>query len=712
MDLQAAQVALKNTFGYDEFRPLQAEIITSILEGHDTLVLMPTGGGKSMCFQIPAIIQNGMCVVISPLIALMHDQVESLKSNGVQAAYLNSSQTFSEQQALIEEIMVANIKLLYVSPEKLLSQEFQSIISRVKVSLFAIDEAHCISSWGHDFRPEYTQLKLLKQNFPDTPVVALTATADKATREDIVSQLGMRNPNRFVASFDRPNLSLTVRPANKRVAAIIDFVRLRPNQSGIIYCLSRKSTEDVAAKLRAQGMQAEHYHAGMDAAKRHKVQEAFIHDRVPIICATIAFGMGIDKSNVRWVIHYNLPKNLEGYYQEIGRAGRDGLPSDTLLFYSYGDVFQLRKFAEDSGQSELMIAKLERMQQYAQAQVCRRRVLLGYFGDHPEKDCGNCDVCQDPPQRFDGTVIAQKALSAVYRLREQVGMGMLIDVLRGSAKKEITEKGYHQIKTYGAGADMNIAGWQSAILQLLDQGLLEIAYQDGHSLKLTAQSRSVLFDGKPVQMVRAQDSPQPVAAAKRIKPKSQKELFQEALFESLRKLRRKLAEEEGRPPYLVFNDASLEDMARKIPTSEPEMRSVSGVGESKWQTYGSVFIDHILGFIQKQSQTGDGPKLPTGTTHLVTYQYYREGKSVDEISQARQIGEGTVIGHLAKLYDEGYPVKVKDLILAEEIAEIQRAKAELGELQTLKPYYEFLEGTISYGKIKLGLILDQQASKA
>ncbi|MEM9987328.1 MAG: DNA helicase RecQ, partial [Bacteroidota bacterium] len=457
------------------FRPYQEDIIQTLLSGQDALVLMPTGGGKSMCYQLPALIRTGMAVVVSPLIALMRDQVTALQANGISAAYLNSSQSSSEQNSVVEQALLSELKLLYVSPEKALSPDFFNLIKRVKISLFAIDEAHCISAWGHDFRPEYTQLGHLRGQFPDAPFVALTATADKPTRRDIIEQLNLSSPKEFVASFDRPNLSLEVRPGQRKFEAALAFVQERITQSGIIYCLTRKTTEQVAAKLQAKGLKAAAYHAGMDVASRTRIQDEFINDEVHVVCATIAFGMGIDKSNVRWVIHYNLPKNLENYYQEIGRAGRDGLPSDTLLFFSYGDLIQHRYFIEESNQAELLEAKLQRMEQYATAQICRRRVLLSYFGESVQSDCGNCDVCQNPPQRFDATVLAQKALSALVRLREKVGMSMLIDVLRGSNKKELKEKGYHQIKTYGAGADMSVGEWQHCLLQLLQMGYLEIA---------------------------------------------------------------------------------------------------------------------------------------------------------------------------------------------------------------------------------------------
>jgi ATP-dependent DNA helicase RecQ len=594
MTLVAAQEALKTYFGYEAFRPMQAEVIDHLLQGGDALVLMPTGGGKSMCFQLPAIIMPGMTVVISPLIALMRDQVAALQANGVAAAFLNSAQNGQEQAEVIERALIADLKLLYVSPEKALSSDFYNIIARTKVNLFAIDEAHCISAWGHDFRPEYTQLAHLRDRFGEVPFVALTATADKPTRRDIIQQLRLRSPRQFVSSFDRPNLSLTVLPGQKKLATILDFLRLRPNQSGIIYCLTRKATEELAAKLQARGIDAGAYHAGLAPDLRTRIQDDFINDSTQIVCATIAFGMGIDKSNVRWVIHYHLPKNLENYYQEIGRAGRDGLPSDTLLFYSYGDVIQHKYFIDESAQKELLEAKLERMQQYASAKICRRRILLSYFGEEVHEDCGNCDVCQNPPARFDGTVVAQKALSAIYRLKGAVGMTTLIDVLRGSNKRDLREKGYHQIKTYGAGADMNLGQWQHVLLQMLQLGLMEIAYHEGHTLKLTNAARAVLFEGAKVELVRP-ERPKPVVT----QPEAKREWLtdeESALFEHLRELRLRLARESNVPPYVVFSDATLRGMAQQRPGTETAMKAVSGVGARKWERYGEAFVEAIRTF--------------------------------------------------------------------------------------------------------------------
>ncbi|MEM6345835.1 MAG: DNA helicase RecQ [Bacteroidota bacterium] len=711
MEMQAAKDALKKYFGYDEFRPLQDEIIASVLAGQDGLVLMPTGGGKSICYQIPAIVLSGMCVVVSPLISLMKDQVEGLRANGIRAAFINSAQTYKQQQEVIEDALMADIKLLYVSPEKMVSTDFMNILSSVKISLFAIDEAHCISSWGHDFRPEYTKLSFLKRRFPQVPVIALTATADKLTRRDIVHQLGLPTPRQFIASFDRPNLSLNVLPGQQRFQVIRNFINLRPNQSGIIYCLSRKETEKLSEKLNNAGINAAYYHAGMGPKYRAKIQEDFIKDETPIICATIAFGMGIDKSNVRWVIHYNLPKNIEGYYQEIGRGGRDGLPSETLLFYSYADVMRLRQFAEESGQPKIQLAKLDRMQQYAEAAICRRKILLSYFGEHLSESCGNCDVCENPPKQFDGTVLAQKALSAVARAKETIGISLLIDVLRGSARKEIFERKLHEVKTYGAGSDMAQAQWQEIILQLLHLGLLEIAYDQGNVLRLTQASWDVLKGQREIQMVHFQTySERNKARKEKARPQSKKEAFQEALFQNLRDLRSRIAKQFDMAPYLIFTDKTLKAMAEQSPTTQAAMLSIEGVGEAKNKQYGKAFRQRILKFIFEETQSGQFGFKPTGSTYLQTYYMYQQGDSPDEIAQARKISARTVYTHLARLLEEGYELNISTLLNRQELAQVGEAYTRLGKIAELKPYYEFLGGQLEYEKIRIGLAYwtDQQ----
>ena len=467
---------LRNYYGYDFFRPNQEAIIREVMQGNDCLVLMPTGGGKSICYQIPALALPGTAVVVSPLISLMHDQVETLKANGIAAAELNSNNDSTDEMIIRRRCMSGDLKLIYVSPEKLIS-EIPFLFSNIKISLFAIDEAHCISQWGHDFRPEYSQLGTIREHFAHVPIIALTATADKITRQDIVKQLHL-NGKTFVSSFDRPNLSLSVRRGGtkqEKLHYIYRFINARPGDAGIIYCLSRKNTEMVAMELKKKGINAAAYHAGLSTEERASVQERFKMDQVQVVCATIAFGMGIDKGNVRWVIHYNLPKSIESFYQEIGRAGRDGAPADTVLFYSMADVIQLRSFAEESGQKEVNMEKLKRMQEYAESRVCRRRILLNYFGEEATHDCGHCDVCAHPPQTFDGTVLVQKALSAVVRAGEKIHIGTCIDILRGTHSPAVVKNHYDALKTFGAGRDHLAHDWQDYLLQMLQMGFFEVA---------------------------------------------------------------------------------------------------------------------------------------------------------------------------------------------------------------------------------------------
>lgn len=692
---------LKENFGFEKFRPNQEEIINCILSGRDTLAIMPTGGGKSICFQLPALVLPGTTIVISPLIALMKDQVDSLKANGIKACFINSSQSSDEQQFYINALQNNEFKLVYIAPESL--SYLDNAFNKLTISLIAIDEAHCISAWGHDFRPAYTNLGYLKNRFPSTPILALTATADKATRTDISEQLNLVNPNTFVASFDRANLSLEVRPALDRVKQIIDFIDTKPNESGIVYCLSRKTTEELAEKLQKIGIKASAYHAGLDNRTRSTVQDAFINDECQVVCATIAFGMGIDKSNVRWVIHYNLPKNIEGYYQEIGRAGRDGLPSETILFESYGDMIQLQKFASDGSNAEVQLAKLKRMKQYADALSCRRKILLSYFGELVTENCGNCDICKNPPAFFDGTIIAQKALSAIARLKESEPLAIIVDFLRGSKNASIFDKEYQHLKTYGIGIDISWYDWNQYIIQLINLGFCEIAFHQQNKIKLTPLAKKVLFEGEKVQLTTVQKIDKTKAETKERSPKT----ATNSLFEILRKLRSEIAKEEEVPAYVIFNDATLRQLENQRPMSDSDFLAIDGVGKAKLEKYGDIFIKTIIDF--QKNKTVKAKK--ESSTYKETFELFQSGLSVDEIAIKRNLGVSTIASHLAKLFLDGHPIDLSSYLGPEEISQIREAKTKLENPNALKPYFEYFEEQMAYEKIRLGLAIIEKENQ-
>ena len=599
--------ALKKHFGYDQFRPLQREIIEDALAGRDAFVLMPTGGGKSLCFQLPALMRDGLTIVVSPLIALMKDQVDALQTSGIPATYLNSTLNREEAKARWRGLHRGEYRMLYVAPERLMLDTFLERALNWDIAQFAIDEAHCISEWGHDFRPEYRELKKLRKHLPDVPIMALTATATERVRADIIKELELRDPRAYVASFNRPNLTYRVIPKTAAYEQLLAFIRSRPNDSGIIYCASRKSTESLARHLNEDGISAKPYHAGLTTAERTKHQDAFLRDDVRVITATIAFGMGINKPNVRFVVHYDLPKNLESYYQETGRAGRDGLPSECVLLFSPGDVAKQLHFIDEKTEKEARIARaqLQQMVHYAETRECRRATLLEYFGEtYPAKrddvdgetplqvSCESCDNCLQPRETFDGTVHAQKFLSCVYRIHARhgfgFGLGHVVDVLRGADTEAIRQRGHNELSTYGIGGELKRAEWQAIGRELLRLGLVECAPGKFATLSLTPAGLEALRKRTSIVLTK-----QIEIAEKRARIKPGAIECDEVLFERLRALRRQLADERGVPAYIIFSDVSLREMARKYPTNSTEFRRIPGVGEQKLKDFGEAFMSAI-----------------------------------------------------------------------------------------------------------------------
>ncbi|HSK72304.1 MAG TPA: DNA helicase RecQ [Pyrinomonadaceae bacterium] len=717
MNITQAKEILKHQFGFDSFRMNQEAAIEAVLNKRDCVVLMPTGGGKSLCYQIPALMLDGLTVIISPLIALMKDQVDALRNNGIEAAFLNSTQTNREQVEVFQAIRTGRLKLLYVAPERLLQSgnQFIDFLKSVNVSLFAIDEAHCISSWGHDFRPEYIQLGALKRYFPEIPVIALTATADKLVRKDIVERLNIRNAEIFVSSFNRPNIHYRVEPKRNSYAQLLDYLEKRRDESGIIYCLSRNSVENLAEDLRDEGFDALPYHAGLDKETRDRHQELFLKDEVKIIVATIAFGMGIDKSNVRFVAHLDLPKNVESYYQETGRAGRDGLQSEALLFFSWADVKKLKDFAaveNNQQQTEIMLRKLTLMGAFGDLKTCRRKFLLNYFGEELAEDCGNCDNCRKEFERFDGTIIAQKALSAVYRTGQRFGVNYLIDFLRGSQSKKIWEE-HRWLKTFGVGADVSKQNWFDYFNDLIAQGYLAQADKDNYSIiVLTEKSWGVLRGEERVELIKVTEKEEKKDRKTSLLPETTHEYFKD-LFNHLRQVRTAFAREENVPPYVVFSDATLVEMATFLPQTEAEMRQISGVGDLKMEKYGADFLQVIKNYCgenglesridlktPKRERKNRTKKDASGNdTYSISYKLFRSGLSVAEIAREREMATSTIENHLVRFVSSG-EIELDELVPANKIEPIRNAIIKFSDSNAISPVKEFLGEGYSYMEIK------------
>jgi len=702
---------LKKYFGFSTFRPLQQEIISDALAGRDVFAVLPTGGGKSLCFQLPALVRPGLTVVISPLIALMKDQVDALQAAGVAATFLNSSLAAGESRSRLRGLHNGEFRLLYVAPERLMLSGFLEDLKKWNISLFAIDEAHCISEWGHDFRPEYRQLRTLRGLFPNVPMMALTATATTRVRDDIVAQLHLKDPARYVASFNRPNLIYRVAAKTGAYAQILSYVRSRPRESGIIYCQARKTAEDIARKLTEDGVTALPYHAGMENSDRSKNQEKFLRDEARVVCATIAFGMGINKPNVRFVIHHDLPKNIEGYYQETGRAGRDGLPGECLLLFSAGDRVRQMRFIDekpDPREKEIARAQLEQMIHYAEIGNCRREFLLGYFGEQFEQaPCAACDNCLAPRAAWDGTLSAQKFLSCVYRIREKsgfnVGIQHVVEVLRGADTDKVRKFGHEKLSTYNIGAEHSRAEWSAIGRELARLGLLHQNAEKFNVVELTDAGRAALKSRQKIMLTKA------VAAG----PAGHRVgdiACDEALFEKLRALRKRLADERSVPPYVIFADTTLRQMARLYPAGEPELSRISGIGEKKLREFGQIFLREIKTHLQTyprqifadDSFSAPAPSRGSLLTETVrdTLQFFRQGKTVSEIARSRGVKDGTIYGHLEQALLAGEKLNVNTLVPAAAQREIADAFARHGFL-SLGTIVESLAGKYGYGECRI-----------
>jgi len=723
---QSPEEILRRVFGYPSFRGAQREVIGRVVEGGDALVLMPTGGGKSLCYQIPALLRPGTGVVVSPLIALMQDQVDALRQLGLRAAFLNSSLSPAEQWEVEQTLLAGRLDLLYVAPERLLTERFQSLLDRVPVALFAIDEAHCVSQWGHDFRPEYIQLNRLHERWPAVPRIALTATADAPTRREILERLGLEAAAQFVSSFDRPNIRYRVVEKDQPRRQLMAFLRdEHPGDSGIVYCLSRRKVEETADFLRGQGLNALAYHAGMTAEQRRAHQAEFLRGEGVIVVATIAFGMGIDKPDVRFVAHLDLPKSLEAYYQETGRAGRDGLPADAWMTYGLGDLAMLRRFIEDSDAEErfkrVELHKLNALLGFCESTQCRRQVLLGYFGESLDAPCRNCDTCLTPVERWDGTLAAQKALSCIYRTEQRFGVNYLIEVLRGSGNERIRRFGHDRISTFGIGTEFGVEQWKSVYRQLVAAGLAMVDLEGHGALKLTEQSRPVLRGEQ--QMWLRRDPERRHRQGRQGSPSGEAPLDPEAslLWERLRAHRRALAQEQGVPPYVIFGDATLKEMLGYRPRDRVELARISGVGAVKLERYGDGFLRVLGEHAAEHGRPADCPPLPEVPSRAVsvaevrtqdvglsstvreTLELFRAGVEVAAIAERRGLKSTTVYGHLARCIEEN-ELGLREVVALgdDEIGAIRDAFDLLpsDSLMALKPVYDAFEGRYAYGVLR------------
>ncbi len=692
---------LKDRFGFDTFRPHQEQIIHHVLKGGHALVIMPTGGGKSICYQLPALLQKGFALVISPLISLMNDQVRSLRANGIQAGALHSGTSPVENDAIYQKIKSGDLKILYISPERALTPRFLDFISLQDISLIAIDEAHCVSIWGNDFRPEYAQLTTLTAQFPDVSVIALTATADKATQEDIRTQLKLKDPQTYLSSFERPNIHLSVRAGIQRIEQIRDFLKIHQGEPGIIYCLARRTTESVALSLQNYGYKAAAYHAELDNQTRRTVQEDFQFDRLQIVCATIAFGMGIDKPNIRWIIHYNLPKNIENYYQEIGRSGRDGAPAEALLFYSFRDVGVYREFILQSDANvtfkRVQTEKLDRIWDYSQATNCRTNVILNYFGEYRTGSCDHCDYCKNPPLGFDGSKIAQMALSACKRCEETIGINLLVDVLRGSGRREIYDRNLHKIKTYGAGKDISFKDWMHFITQLINQGYLEIDYTRHSVLQCTPLSDAILFDGKKVTLHRHAEQPlEPV-----YQRLSKTTRFTKDLMDRLEDLTKRLAKEESLPAYAIFPHGTLKEIAETLPFTIEEISKLTGVGQYKSTKYGQAYVEVIRSYMGDQNII----KKPKGKTYVDTLNLFRQGLTLEQIATQRGMALSTITMHLSKMYLKGEDIDLNQFLRPGDLVVAKQGWRASGFSDQPSKVKEQVGDSLDYGRLHFALAI-------